>query len=363
METIYHSIEYKTMKQEIPYLNVARVLAIMMVVSLHCLPNISVYGMDSRFFVVVLLITRPCVPLFLMVTGVLLLPYRSEDITGFYKKRISRVAFPLLFWGIVYSILPYLLGLETVNQILSNLSLVIVTYPKEIGGILWYLYVLIGLYLIIPFVNPKIFEDRKMLHIYLLVWLIASLVSMLKIFYPQILGMGPSSAFDMLLYFSGFLGYLFSGYYVHRYFPTQYTLCKNRLLFFILLAGIYIFCMFVIVFIIKVSIIKESKEIYNVITAFLSLPVIIMAGCAFAGLKEWRVNTDGWLYKIIKQISPLTFGIYLSHMLIHRVFTDRFYQISTSPLIQISVMVTTFIGAYLLTLLLSKIPYSKYIIG
>ncbi len=358
MELTYHFINHKTMKQEIHYLNVARVLACIMVVSLHCLPKISIYGLDSRFYILVLLFTRPCVPLFLMITGVLLLPYRSENIIGFYKKRIPRVVFPLLFWGIVYSILPHLLGVETINQMLSNLSLVIVTYPKEMGGILWYLYVLIGIYLFIPFVNPKIFEERKMLYIYLLVWLMTSFVSFLKIYYPQILGMGPSSAFDMLLYFSGFLGYLFCGYYIHHYFPPLYKLCKNRLIFFVSLAGIYLFSMFFMVIIIK-----ESKEIYNMIMAYLSFPIIIMAGCAFAGIKESKVNTDGLLYKVIRQLSPLTFGIYLSHMVINRVFTDRLYQISTSPLMQITVMLSTFVGAYILTLLLSKIPFSKYIIG
>lgn len=351
------------MKQEISYLHLARVFACIMVVSLHCLPKVNVYGIDSYFFTLVLLFTRCCVPVFLMVTGVLIFPVKNEYITDFYKRRIFRIFFPLLFWGIIYSILPSLLGLENLNQMFSNIFLVIVTFPKEIGGILWYLYVLIGLYLIMPFINPKIFEDRKLIEVYLIIWLIASVVNSFKIYFPNILGVGPSSAFGMLHYFSGHLGYLFIGYYIHHFFPSLKHLFWNRLKNYILLAGIYFTSMLFIAIVIKESIAKGDKDLYNAIISFLSLPVIMMAVCFFIYIKELQINVDSWFYKVIKHLSPLTFGIYLAHMLINRVFTDRLYEISTSPIIQIFVMSSTFIGAYLLTLLISKISYSKYIIG
>lgn len=351
------------MKQDISYLHVVRVVACMMVVGLHCLPKNTIFGLDSYFFTLVLLFTRPCVPLFLMVSGVLLLPLKSEKLTDFYKKRISRVLFPLLFWGIVYSILPYVLRVENFSQMVSNLFLVVLTFPKEMGGVLWYLYVLIGLYLIIPFISPKIFEDRKMLYMYLFIWLIASLVNSSKIYLPEILGIVPISPFDMLHYFSGYLGYLFLGYYINRFFPFVKTSYKNKLKLYIVLAAICLLSMFSIAIIMKESIIIGSEELYNVITAFLSFPVILMSGCVFIGFKEWKFNEDGWFYKIIKHLSPLTFGIYLSHLLIYWLFLDPLYKISTSPLIQIFVISSTFVGAYLLTILLSKISYSKYIIG
>ena len=43
-------------------------------------------------------VLRPCVPLFVMITGALLLPVR-EDAGPFYRKRIGRV-----FWLIVLGI-------------------------------------------------------------------------------------------------------------------------------------------------------------------------------------------------------------------------------------------------------------------
>lgn len=351
------------MKQEIPYLNVARVLACLMVVSLHSLPKISVYGIDSYFFTLVLIFTRPCVPIFLMVTGVLLFPVKNENISDFYRKRIFRIIFPLLVWGVIYSILPYQLGVEKFDQMISNIFLVVVTFPKEIGGILWYLYVLIGLYLIVPFINPKVFYDRKMLHIYLSIWLIASLINSLKIYMPEILGIGPSSAFDMLQYFSGYLGYLFLGFYINRYFLETKNLRWYKVKLYTTLAVIYFLSMIIIMQIMKYSIYNEFKELYIAITTFLSFPVILMSACFFIAIKEMKINLNGWFYKIVNHLSPLTFGIYLSHMLINRLFTDRLYTINTSPLMQASVMIITFFGAYILTLLLSKISFRKYIIG
>ena len=43
---------------------------------------------------------RACVPLFVMMTGVLLLPVRAE-LGDFYRKRIGRIVVPLVFWSVV----------------------------------------------------------------------------------------------------------------------------------------------------------------------------------------------------------------------------------------------------------------------
>lgn len=48
---------------------------------------------------------RPCVPLFVMITGALLLPVRG-DISAFYRKRILRVFVPFLIWGVLLCALP-----------------------------------------------------------------------------------------------------------------------------------------------------------------------------------------------------------------------------------------------------------------
>lgn len=342
------------MRQEIPYIHVVRAVACTMVLCLHTLPNFAISGLDNYFLQFMRLFTRPCVPLFLMITGVLLLPNRNEKIFCFYKKRITKILFPLLFWGIVYSIIPYFLGIEKEHEMLSSLTLIMLTYPQEIGGILWYLYILIGLYLILPFINPAIFENIQMLCVYIFLWFFTSFTNLIKCYYPQVLGITPFCSYDMLIYFSGYLGYLFLGYLIHHHFHNH--LIKNKINFKILLLCVYFASIFIIVII-------RNDVNGNVMMNFLSFPAIIMSSVVFIFIKTLKINTENIYYEIIKKLSHLSFGIYLSHMLIYRIFTVNLYNISTSIFMQIIVMLCTFLAAYFFTLFITKLPHSKYIVG
>lgn len=48
---------------------------------------------------------RPAIPLFVMVTGALLLPVRTTT-PAFYKKRLLRVMVPFLIWSVAYNLFP-----------------------------------------------------------------------------------------------------------------------------------------------------------------------------------------------------------------------------------------------------------------
>ena len=99
----------------IVWLDVARLFAMFMVVCCHCAdpfnfypggnppPAIAQWGALWGAFL------RPCVPLFVMITGALMLPVREES-SIFYKKRITRVFFPFLIWSLIYAIFPWLTG-------------------------------------------------------------------------------------------------------------------------------------------------------------------------------------------------------------------------------------------------------------
>lgn len=93
-----------------------RLIAILMVICIHCAdpfnvspearsnPEYNFWGSIYGAFL------RPCVPLFVMLTGMLLLPVREE--TGpFYKKRMMRVLVPFVVWSFLYTIFPWLTGL------------------------------------------------------------------------------------------------------------------------------------------------------------------------------------------------------------------------------------------------------------
>lgn len=100
METTLH-ISPKA-DSRVVWLDVVRLIAMFTVVCCHCTDPFNFYPRtapnieDIKFWGAVYgAVLRPCVPLFVMITGALLLPVRG-DASVFYKKRIPRVFFRFL---------------------------------------------------------------------------------------------------------------------------------------------------------------------------------------------------------------------------------------------------------------------------
>lgn len=91
-------------KEHIVWMDVVRLIAMFTVVCCHSADPFNFYAGetppnidDIKFWGAVYgAFLRPCVPLFVMLTGALLLPVKETDTYGFYKKRISRVFWPFL---------------------------------------------------------------------------------------------------------------------------------------------------------------------------------------------------------------------------------------------------------------------------
>ncbi|MBE6612471.1 MAG: hypothetical protein E7632_08260, partial [Ruminococcaceae bacterium] len=152
-----------SMKQRIFYLDLLRAWAIPCVVMLHCitpiLANQGFYGSTSWHLAVALNeFCRTGVPLFLMISGALLLSdERSADIGYFYKKRLPRLIFPLLVWHTVYY-LAYTFnsgGSFSLRDLLAGLT------NNGSAYHMWFVYSLLGIYLITPFLR-RITESCSM---------------------------------------------------------------------------------------------------------------------------------------------------------------------------------------------------------
>ena len=138
------------MKQRIYYLDVVRCFACLLVVLMHApYPN---SGLSGLVVVPISLATAPCIGLFFMVSGALLLPTEDNGI-DFMKKRLSKVLIPLLVWTVVGIVMD---GLS--NGFGSSLHLIqkicSIPFSTQGHGVLWFMYVLIGLYLITPIISP-----------------------------------------------------------------------------------------------------------------------------------------------------------------------------------------------------------------
>ena len=92
-------------KETIGWIDLLRVIACFLVVFAHCCdPFVARFDTDRSTFLqgcAAGSAVRSCVPLFVMMTGVLLFPLRSS-MNEFYRKRIGRIVPPLIFWSYLH---------------------------------------------------------------------------------------------------------------------------------------------------------------------------------------------------------------------------------------------------------------------
>lgn len=89
-------------REHIVWIDVCRLVAMVMVIGVHCIdpfyisPTLGKMPEYVHWAAVYGSLLRPSVPLFVMMTGLLLLPVGEMTIKEFYKKRILRILWPML---------------------------------------------------------------------------------------------------------------------------------------------------------------------------------------------------------------------------------------------------------------------------
>lgn len=194
------------MTNRIVYLDLIRVLSCMMIVLMHS-PHAE-GGAPGYIVVPIYFITAAGLCLFFMVSGALLLPVKTDTYT-FLKKRMGKILGPLLFWTLFYLGVCLAFGEKTWGEMGHNI--LSIPFTRQGHGVLWFLYVLIGLYLLSPIISPMLQRaTKKEKQFYLLLWGITLCYPMLAPFVEL-----TTDIYGILYYFSGFLGYFTLGYYLH----------------------------------------------------------------------------------------------------------------------------------------------------
>jgi surface polysaccharide O-acyltransferase-like enzyme len=293
--------------------------------------------------------TRFCVPVFLMLTGALILP-KSYKLASFFKKRLSRILLPFLFWSVVY-ISYFYFKLHPLNGKFNFEDFTAFALNKLKNGAayhLWYVYTIIGIYLIFPFVQKWIInKPQNKLIYYLIFWLIAIAVSfpVVNKFWPKV----------DLFYFLGLFGYTLLGYFLTYQFKIKHPkLIAIALIIFglaITILGSYLITS-------KAGVFKPS--FYN----YLTLNVIALSSGIFLLFQNFEIKSKT-LNIIVAIISKYSFGIYLSHILIIKIINQNGITWTyINPFVAIPLITfASLLFALLITFLINKIPYGKYISG
>lgn len=143
------------------YLDVLRVLAIIAVVFIHVvgLAHGDITDMHA-WWVGHTMITFAyfCVPVLVMISGAMLLsPGKQMPLPKFYRKRLPKIIIPLAAWSFFY----YLR-----DVCVKGYDFWFPTYLKRMAtvsleGHFWFLYMIIGLYLMTPFIRAMLSEDER----------------------------------------------------------------------------------------------------------------------------------------------------------------------------------------------------------
>lgn len=319
--------------QRLYWVDVLRLVAMLMVIAAHC---VDIYNatpqndpMNSFWGVFIGSLMRPSVPLFAMMTGLLLLPIR-ESAAEFYKRRIPRVLIPMVLWSAVYYLIPWLTGVAGLDKsVITTLFPFEFSPSQEAGDAMrniaripftfngytthmWYLYMLIGLYLLMPFFSAWVEKrDSTMTNTYLLLWLCSLTLPYLKqLIAPNLFGECAWNEFGTFYYFAGFAGYLLLGHILARrhHMPLRRIIAMGVMLY---ISGYIITYTGYASMAVQYSY-EEAPELLELFWQFCSPNVVLMALGIF--LVVQRINiTSPRLQSLLAATTRCSFGTYLMH--------------------------------------------------
>lgn len=329
-------------KENIGWIDLLRIIACFFVVFSHsCDPFIAQFDNDRESFLTGVFsgsLVRFCVPLFVMMTGVLIFPVRI-GMGDFYKKRIGRVIIPLIFWSIALPVL-YFIYMSfftstspsivpenfTLAATWNKLYLFIFNFSYDTTP-LWYLYMLIGLYLITPILSGWIQQaSQKDIKLFLYVWGISLLLPYIKMAAPLLgyagnygnmglFGICDWNDFGSFYYMSGFIGYLVLAYYLVKY-PLTWSWEKTLSITIPLFWVGFLITSFG--YILTQKYFPGNYANLEIVWYFAGINVFMMTFPIFVIIQKIKIPSSAGL----AHLASLTFGIYLCHFIFVQIAYD-----------------------------------------
>ena len=330
-------------QQRIIYLDVIRVLACCMIVLMHS-PHPNA-GNSGYVLVPLSFVTAAGLCIFFMISGALLLPVKMS-VNEFLRRRIGKIVFPTLFWTLFYLLIAHLIDGVSLQKV--GKAIISIPFSKQGHGVLWFMYTLAGLYLLSPIISPFLQQaKRKEIRFYLILWGVTLFLPWLRDWVVT-----DESPQGVLYYFTGYAGYFVLGYYLHTYKPKIHTL------FSLLLIIVPVVALMIYALSGHKQMLESGKFWY--LSAFVAMMCV-----GWYSLVKTNLTSIG-RSKFIVSFSNCGFGIYLMHIFIMRYVLWKIdfivYSFGGIGQIIITCLLTLAIS-FILTHLISYLPFAEYIIG
>ena len=181
---------------------------------------------DALWVSVLNVLPRACVALFVFASSYLQFPLHYS--TGeFFRRRAIRILIPFAFWSVVYA-LAWGNPVRNFKDLLLNFNYA--------AGHMWFVYMLVGLYLIMPLLSPWAEKvGKKELLVYIGICFFTTVIPLIRqwvggaapvIYGPSgipnaakypLWGEASWNTYGVFYYLSGFVGYMLLGLYFRRF--------------------------------------------------------------------------------------------------------------------------------------------------
>jgi len=352
--------ESQKQNNRIIWLDITRSIAILLVVFCHAIEGIyklniiewNSFNFQSNIFKIIsFTIGRLGVPLFLFISGYLLLKKDikdNEDCKKFYKKNLIPLFITVEIWSILYNVLIPIINnskFDIKELIFNLLFLKQVSVPN-----MWYMPMIIGIYIAIPFLSMivKKFDFKiikiPMIVVFISAFLLPNVSNITKILFNE--------KYSSILYLS-FLGggyglYVLLGYYIgagkFKNIKTRYLLIIGTLSF--ILTCVYQIWM------------HNNGTIYMVWYDFCGL--LILSVCIFEILSRTKIRLNRYVEKIVTYISKASLGIFFMHIVIQKLILKFInFSIINKPITVIFLTFTVFTTTAIIIYFISKIKFIR----
>lgn len=276
------------------------------------------------------------VPIFLMLSGALLLNREYPNLGDFLKKRFSRIIIPFIFWIILILGQLYLHGYN--SKFIWN---VFIGEPS----VTWYFWILIGIYLFIPVLNSFIKEyGIKGAEYFLAIWFFTMI---LKTFNSY-----PLWHYFNLDMFAGFIGYPILGYYLanKEFNLNNKKLCISGLIILLISLAVFVYLGYT-----KACLIRYE----NLPNMFMGIGLFIFI-MSLDRLNSFNKIKDNFIGRAITSLSVCSYGMFFSHVIVVKELS--YHNPGSNLLFPVMFVLIVFLS-WLLPYILSKIPYVKKVSG
>lgn len=300
-------------------------------------------------------VARYAVPIFLMLSGALFLQDDKKiEVKQLYGKYILRIVTAFVFWSFLYTV--YINGQKGWQKVLTGF---IEGYTH-----LWYLFLIVGFYMIVPFLKQM--ANSKELTRYFLI-----LGFVFTFFIPEVIGLlknSPNELFSVIgkatnnalkdMDFRFAAGLVF--YFVGGAYLNKITLNKTARIVVYLFGAAGFLATIAITYVLTLEKGEPVTTYYNhfkINVLLESIGVFVFCKYELARLKPNKV-----MQKVILILSKYSFGVYLVHMLVRNVLAKNFglYSLTFHPVIAIPIVTfVIFVISFCISMILHHIPVVK----